>query len=279
MSRIRPMKVLLTGHSGFIGQSILKLLLKKKIKLSVTKYNNLSIPEEKKITVIDLKKKFLIKDFDLVIHTAWENLDNYNSKQHIKKILPSNIKFLTKLIKKGAKNLVILGTCFEVGDCSGEIDEKIKLKPKTKYGLAKKKLLFKLLSIKKKYNFNLTWIRIFYLYGQTQRNKSLFKQIQIASKNKNQKIFEMTSGNQIRDYLHVDKLSKKIISISFLKKNLGIINVCSGKPISVKKLVLKWKKRFKWDIEFSFGNKEQKKYEPLNFWGSTKKFKNVLKQN
>ena len=27
------MKVLLTGHSGFIGQSILKLLLKKKIKL------------------------------------------------------------------------------------------------------------------------------------------------------------------------------------------------------------------------------------------------------
>ena len=101
----------------------------------------------------------------------------------------------------------------------------------------------------------------------------------MASKNKNHKIFKMTSGNQIRDYLHVDELSKKIISISFLKKNLGIINVCSGKPISIKKLVLQWKKRFKWDIEFSFGSKEQKKYEPLSFWGSTKKFKNVLKRN
>ena len=42
------MKVLLTGHSGFIGQSILKLLLKKKIKLFVTKYNKLLIPEKKK---------------------------------------------------------------------------------------------------------------------------------------------------------------------------------------------------------------------------------------
>ena len=54
------MKVLLTGHSGFIGQSILKLLLKK-IELSVTKYNNLSIPDEKNIAVVDLKKKLYLK--------------------------------------------------------------------------------------------------------------------------------------------------------------------------------------------------------------------------
>ena len=39
------MKVLLTGHSGFIGQHLLKILIKKKINLYVTKYNNLKIPE------------------------------------------------------------------------------------------------------------------------------------------------------------------------------------------------------------------------------------------
>lgn len=145
------MKILLTGHSGFIGQSILKLLLKKKIKLSVTKYNNLSIPKEKNISIIDLKKdKIQFDNFDIVIHTAWDKLDNYDSNDHVKKILSSNFKFLTKLIKMGSKNLIILGTCFEVGDCYGEIDEKIKLNPTTKYGLAKKKLLSKLLSIKKK---------------------------------------------------------------------------------------------------------------------------------
>ena len=37
---------------------------------------------------------------------------------------------------------------FRGRDCSGEIDEKIKLKPQTKYGLAKKKLLLELLKIK-----------------------------------------------------------------------------------------------------------------------------------
>ena len=43
------MKVLLIGHSGFIGQSLLKILIKKKINLFVTKYNNLKIPRNTKI--------------------------------------------------------------------------------------------------------------------------------------------------------------------------------------------------------------------------------------
>ena len=51
------MKVLLTGHTGFIGQNLLNSLLKKKIKLFVTKYNNLKIPRNKSISIIDLKKK------------------------------------------------------------------------------------------------------------------------------------------------------------------------------------------------------------------------------
>ncbi len=89
----------------------------------------------------------------------------------------------------------------------------------------------------------------------------------------------MTSGNQTRDYINVDSLSKKIIRIAFLKKNIGIVNVCSGTPVSIKKLVLQWKNRYKWDIKFNFGSKTQKKYEPYNFWGSTKKLKNVLNRS
>ena len=58
------MKVLLTGHSGFIGQSILKLLLKKKIKLFVTKYKKLLIQKKKKnISYRFKKKKYSINFF------------------------------------------------------------------------------------------------------------------------------------------------------------------------------------------------------------------------
>ena len=71
------MKVLLTGHSGFIGQSILKLLLKK-IKLFVTKYNKLLIPE--KNISYRFKKNIQLTSFDLVIHAAWDKLEDYNSQ-------------------------------------------------------------------------------------------------------------------------------------------------------------------------------------------------------
>ena len=90
-------------------------------------------------------------------------------------------------------------------------------------------------------------------------------------------IFELTEGKQLRDYMHVTTLAKKIIDISFLNKNFGIVNVCSGNPISIKKLVIKWKNKFKWKIKFEFGGKNLKKYEPNSFWGSTIKLKSILK--
>ena len=275
------MKVLLTGHSGFIGQNLLKYLLKKKINLFVTKHNNIKVFGKKNINIIDLNnclnQKNYLTDFDLVIHAAWSSLENYNSTNHIKKILPENIKFLKKLIYLGAKNLVVLGTCFELGDCFGEVKETQIMKPNTQYGKAKKLLYDKLISLQKKQFFNLTWIRIFYIYGSTQRNKSIFSQLKNFNAMQSGKVFELTEGKQLRDYMHVTTLAKKIIDLSFLNKNFGIINVCSGKPISVKNLVLKWKNKFRWKIKLKFGSKSLKKYEPNSFWGSTLKLKTILK--
>ena len=275
------MKVLLTGHSGFIGQHLLKNLFKKRINLFVTKHNNIKVFGNKKINIIDLNnqlnKKDHLENFDLVIHAAWSNLENYNSINHIKKILPENIKFLKNLIYLGAKNLIVLGTCFELGDCFGEIKEDQIMKPNTHYGKAKKKLYDKLISLKKKKSFKLTWVRIFYIYGPNQRNKSIFTQLKNFDTKKNVSFFQLTEGKQLRDYMHVTTLAKKIVDLSFLNKNFGIVNVCSGKPISIKNLVLKWKNRFKWKIKFKFGAKKLKKYEPNSFWGSNVKLKSILK--
>ena len=275
------MKVLLIGHSGFIGQNLLKYLLKKRIDLFITKHNNIKLIGKKKINIIDLNsrlnQKKLLTNFDLVIHAAWSSLENYNSTNHIKKILPENIKFLKKLIYLGAKNLVVLGTCFELGDCLGEVKETQIMKPNTQYGKAKKKLYDKLISLQKKNNFNLTWMRIFYIYGSNQRNKSIFSQLKNFNTIQSGKVFALTEGKQLRDYMHVSTLAKKIIDVSLLNKNFGIVNVCSGNPISVKNLVLKWKSKFKWKIKFKFGGKNLKKYEPNSFWGSTLKLKTILK--
>ena len=273
------MKVLLIGHSGFIGQIILKYILKKKLNLIITKYNKVKIPKDEKIQIFDFKKDKKniqrLSNLDLIIHSAWGSLDNYNSKNHLNKILNENLIFLKKLIYLGAKNIIILGTCFEYGLCNGEVNENEVTKPTTSYGKAKKKLLLELKSLQNKKKFNLSWVRVFYIYGENQRKESLYSQIKISIK-KGKKNFSLSNGNQKRDYLHVDVLAKKIVKLAFLKKNIGVVNVCSGKPVTIKNLVLKWKKKLKWNIKFNFGVKSTKKYEPNNFWGSIKKLNRLI---
>lgn len=47
----------------------------------------------------------------------------------------------------------------------------------------------------------------------------------------------MSGGDQIRDYLPVNEMAELIVKCSLQKKIDGIINCCSGKPISIKNLV------------------------------------------
>ena len=56
--------------------------------------------------------------------------------------------------------------------------------PITLYGKAKKLLLLNLVALQRKKNFNLTWLRIFYVYGHNQKNKSLFSQLKNFIKKK-----------------------------------------------------------------------------------------------
>ena len=56
-------------------------------------------------------------------------------------------------------------------------------------------------------------------------------------------------------------------------KNLGVVNVCSGKSIFLKSLIKKAKINPKM-IKFHF--KLSNDYEPINFWGDNTKLKTIL---
>ena len=64
-----------------------------------------------------------------------------------------------------------------------------------------------LLSLKK--DFNLQWARIFYMFGKGQNSNSIISQLDFAIKN-NQKVFHMSGGEQLRDYLPVEKAAEKL---------------------------------------------------------------------
>ena len=102
---------------------------------------------------------------DVLIHLAWEGLQNYMSLHHYEFELPSHYILLKKLIQQGLKNLVITGTCFEYGRKSGPMSPYFETEPANPYGFAKDALRRQLEFLQSQNSFNLTWARLFYLYG------------------------------------------------------------------------------------------------------------------
>ena len=117
---------------------------------------------------------------DVLIHLAWGGLPNYNSLHHFEQELPAQYRFLKRLVQSGLKNLVVTGTCFEYGMQSGPLREEMETRPTNPYGLAKDALRRQLEFLKRERSFRLTWVRLFYLYGDGQAENSLLPQLKAA---------------------------------------------------------------------------------------------------
>lgn len=274
------MKIAVTGATGFIGKHVIQYLInagykpiavgRNKKKLQILSNNfNISIIE------CDIKspKKDWVLDFnsmDIVVHLAWDFLNDYNNPVHFEKELPAHYNFLKTLIKNGVKKIIVAGTCFEYGLQNGLLSENSFTNPITAYGIAKDSLRRYLSILQKKEAFSFTWLRYFYLYGAGQNKTSLFSQLDFAIE-QGELIFNMSGGEQIRDYLSVEKVAKITALLTIDKKSNGIYNICSGKPVSIKTLVEKRKMQLKSNIKLNLGYYPYPEYEPMAFWGDNKK--------
>lgn len=276
-------KVIVTGANGFIGKNLIKKLRKLDYEITAVVRNLKKIDEidgEINYIEMDISKpsnKFMdiAESSDLLIHLAWNGLTDYKSIEHINTELPIHFNFIKSSIKLGIKNICITGTCFEYGIQFGALSESIETKPVTAYGYAKDSLRKQLQYLKNEEVFNLTWLRPFYIYGDDQPDSSLYSQLRIAVEQA-KPFFNMSGGEQLRDYLHIDELIDKIINLAILQKDLGIVNVCSGSPISVRNLVEQWIKEKSWNIQLNPGYYEYPSHEPMAFWGDITKFNNIM---
>ncbi len=90
--------------------------------------------------------------------------------------------------------------------------------------------------MKKKKNFPVTILRLYQVYGPKQDVNRIIP-ITITNALSNKK-FDCSSGNQFKDFLYIDDLIDILIKILKKRNTASIINVGSGKPIKVKKLIL-----------------------------------------
>lgn len=279
------MKILITGATGFIGNYVIRELLAQNHEVIATsrsesKARSCDWYDLVRYIRFDLntRKENLYEFFekpDRLIHLAWEGLPNYQDRIHIEQSLTNNYWFLKNLIEHGLKHVTITGTCFEYGKQYGPLREDFPGTPDTGYGLAKDTLRKFLQQLQKGHHFDLKWVRLFYVYGKGQHPKSLISQLDSALA-QGLRSFRMSFGEQLRDYLKVEQLARNLVRIAFQDDVSGIINCCSGRPISVRKLVEDYLRESGKRMDLELGYYPYPEYESMAFWGDVTKMNQAL---
>ncbi len=213
---------------------------------------------------------------DVLIHLAWGGLPNYASHHHFESELPVQYQFLKGLIQSGLKKVLVTGTCFEYGMQSGALAEGALTMPTNPYGFAKDALRKQLEFLQCDQHFKLVWARIFYLYGDGQAANSLLPQLRRAVE-QGAVEFNMSAGEQLRDYMPVEDAAKCIASLALNEDVPAIINLCTGKPVSVRSMVEHWLHKFGWEMKLNLGYYPYSVHEPMAFWGDSGTLNKYLK--
>lgn len=280
------MKILVTGASGFVGNHVLNYLAANtNCQIVATarereKVVNKSWYSKVEFIESDLYLPFLnyyelFKMPDVLIHLAWSKLPNYGKSFHLTENLPNEIRFLEIMLEGGVKKIVVTGTCFEYGMQEGEVHEKFATFPNNPYSIAKDSLRRFLECKKMDHQFNLIWLRLFYMYGKGQNPNSIIPQLEQAFAN-GDKSFNMSGGSQIRDYLPIEEVAEMIVKCSLKVGISGVFNICSGNPIKLSDFIKNYLKKVEKDIELNLGFFPYSSIEPMGFWGNNEKIKSIL---
>lgn len=282
------MHIAVTGSRGFIGRRVVEALLRLGAKVtSIERLEHQSRPPvwPHHPTVnrrwIDFATSpDSIRDDcgspDALIHLAWGGLPNYGSSHHLEHELPLHASFLSGVLRSGTPHVVVAGTCFEYGLAEGLLKETTPTRPTIPYAEAKVRLHEAIEPVVAATGQSLTWLRPFYVFGSGQPATTLWGQLH-AAMDRGDAEFPMSGGNQTRDYLHVEEMARLISEVSIRAPGRhSELNICSGKPTQIRRLVESWIAESGSSIRPALGALPYSAAEPLHAYGSTARLHKFL---
>jgi nucleoside-diphosphate-sugar epimerase len=239
-------KILITGGTGFIGYHLAKKCLKLNWKVTSLSSNNpKKVRKLKKVKylIADISSKKKLKNkikinFDYVVNLAGY-VDHSRKLKTIKSHYNGCKNISSLFINSKIKKFIQIGSSIENGKINSPQLENNTPDRKILSAYGEAKLLSSnfLLDLNKKYNFPVTILRLYLIYGPYQDPNRVIP-ITILNSIFNKK-FDCSDGRQSRDFLYIDDLVDGIIKILIKKDNLSgeIINLGSGKPTKIKKII------------------------------------------
>lgn len=278
------MNVVVTGATGFVGRHLVAALLARGHRVTPVARHRPpagSLPWLESVDFVtcdlhaDSEPEAVLGVPDLLVHLAWPGLPNYKDLFHIDHNLPADYRFIERMVAAGTRQVLVTGTCFEYGMQSGALSETDPALPTNPYGVAKNSLRMHLEMLRTRQPFALRWARLFYLHGPGQNPRSVLAQLD-HSIDSGADVFDMSGGEQLRDYLRVERACERLAAIGERLDFSGIVNCCSGQPISVRRLVEEHIAARGADIRLNLGHYPYPDYEPFAFWGCPKRLDSLI---
>jgi nucleoside-diphosphate-sugar epimerase len=235
--------------------------------------------KEVKYVLCDINKNQISRKINIKKINYVVNLSGYVDHQNKKKTYKTHFLAAKKVgkifLNTRIKKFIQIGSSMEYGRAHSPQKEIYKCRPKSVYGASKFLASQFFLNLFKKNKFPVTILRLYQVYGPNQDFNRL---IPIVINNcKANKKFPCSNGNQYRDFLFIDDLIRAIFITLNKKEAIGkIINIGSGQPIKIKKIIEIIKNYFKKGNPI-FGKIKLRKEELLKTYPDLKNSKNILK--
>lgn len=274
------MKVLVTGAGGYIGRHIVETLLNIGHEVVATDIRVSDIDDRADKKVINLFTADLTTIYealgkpDVCLHMAWRDGFIHNSVNHIGD-LSAHYKFLVALLDQGLKHVAVMGSMHEVGYWEGAVDENTPCNPISMYAIAKDALRRSMMVYCKQNNVIIQWIRGFYILGDDRKNHSIFTKL-LEADEQGKEFFPFTTGKTKYDFINIEDFAYQVARTITQNKVNGIINCCSGNPITLAERVEQFIMENGLKIKLKYGAFPDRPYDSPIIYGDNTKIKQIL---
>ena len=273
--------VFVTGAGGYIGRHVVRALCDAGARVLIPEHHAERVdPRAERVAVeIFSGSETIYQELgcpDACLHLAWRDGFVHSSDAHIQN-LPLHYAFLRDMMKGGLKQLAVMGTMHEIGYHEGAIDENTPCNPINLYGIAKDALRRCSFLMAAKYGTCLQWLRAYYIMGDDRNNRSVFAKI-LAAAERGEESFPFTSGKNKFDFIDVRDLAGQIAAVLMQDEVGGIIECCSGTPVSLGERAEQFIRDNKLPIRLQYGAFPEPASESPAVWGSAEKIHEILRR-
>ena len=176
----------------------------------------------------------------------------------------ASLRLFRAFVAAGGRRVVGVGSCAEYAWDAPLLREDMPLRPDTLYGRSKAALADLLFAFAKQEGVEAAWARLFFLYGPGEPEGKLVSDA--ASTLLRGGRVATTSGEQSRDFLHVDDVGRALALLS-CNSITGPVNIASGQAVRVREVLERVERLTDTEGRVGYGERSLAAGEPMELAG------------